>query len=64
MSAGEKYAAAVYLVVFLVVLAWVLIIATKLARLEREVTELAERARLKQREPEELPPGEPAPTRG
>src|SRR5205823_5535261 len=64
VSAGEKYVAAVYLVVFLVVLAWVLIIATKLARLEREVAEMAERARLKQREPEELPPGEPAPTRG
>jgi hypothetical protein len=50
MSAGEKYTAAAYLVVFLVVLAWVLIIATKLARLEREVAELAELAR--ERRPE------------
>ena len=44
MSASEKYVAAAYLVVFLAVLLYVLIIATKLARLEREVGELAERA--------------------
>ena len=42
MSSGEKYTAAAYLVVVLVVLAYVLIIATKLARLEREVGELVE----------------------
>ena len=47
MTAAEKYVAAAYLVVFLVVLAYVLIIATKLARLEREVAELAELARRK-----------------
>jgi CcmD family protein len=41
MTAEEKYVAAAYLVVFLAVLLYVLIIATKLARLEREVTELA-----------------------
>ncbi len=41
MTAGEKYVAAAYLIVFVVVLAYVLIIATKLVRLEREVTELA-----------------------
>ena len=41
MSSGEKYVAAAYLVVFVGVLAYVLIIATKLARLEREVAELA-----------------------
>ena len=40
MSSGEKYAAAAYLVVFAVVLAWLLIMATKLARLRREVDEL------------------------
>ena len=45
MSAAEKYVAAAYLVVFVGVLAWVAIIATKLARLEREVGELAELAR-------------------
>jgi CcmD family protein len=45
VSTEEKYVAAAYLVVFLVVLAYVLIIAAKLQRLEREVTELAELAR-------------------
>ena len=45
MSAGEKYVAAAYLVVFVVVLGWTAIIATKLARLQREVGELAELAR-------------------
>jgi CcmD family protein len=45
VSSGEKYAAAAYLVVVLVVLAYVLIIATKLARLEREVGELVDLAR-------------------
>lgn len=44
MTAGEKYVAAAYLVVFVVVLAYVLIMAAKLVRLEREVTELAARA--------------------
>jgi CcmD family protein len=45
VTAAEKYVAAAYLVVFVVVLAYVLIIAAKLERLEREVTELAELAR-------------------
>ena len=45
MTAAEKYVAGAYLVVFIVVLAYVLIIATKLARLEREVAELTELAR-------------------
>ena len=45
MSSGERYVAAAYLVVFVGVLAYVLIIATKLARLEREVGELAELAK-------------------
>jgi len=45
MTASEKYTAAAYLVVFLAVLAYVLIIAAKLQRLEREVAELVERAR-------------------
>ncbi len=44
MSSGEKYVAAAYGVVFVVLLLWVVIIAVKLARLEREVGELAERA--------------------
>jgi len=45
VSAEEKYVAAAYLVVFLFVLVYVLIMATKVARLEREVGELAELAR-------------------
>ena len=45
MSASEKYVAAAYLVVFLAVLAWVAIVASKLARLERDVEELGELAR-------------------
>ena len=45
MSSSEKYVAAAYLVVFVGVLAWVAIIAAKLARLQREVGELVELAR-------------------
>jgi CcmD family protein len=45
VTSAEKYVAAAYLVVFLAVLAYVLIIATKLERLEREVAELTELAR-------------------
>ena len=53
MTAAEKYVAAAYLVVFVVVLAYVLIIATKLARLEREVAELTELAQARvERQPE------------
>jgi CcmD family protein len=43
----EKYVAAAYLVIFAVVLAYVVIIALKLQRLERELAELAELARAK-----------------
>jgi hypothetical protein len=53
VSASEKYVAAAYLVVFVAVLAWVAIIASKLARLERDVDELADLARRRaEREPE------------
>ena len=45
MSSGEQYVALAYGVVFVFVLLWVAIIATKLARLERETGELAELAR-------------------
>jgi CcmD family protein len=41
VSTAEKYVTAAYVVVFGVVLLYVLIIAAKLARLEREVGELA-----------------------
>jgi CcmD family protein len=45
MTPSEKYTAAAYLVVFVVVLLYVVIIASKLQRLEREVARLVERAR-------------------
>jgi len=54
MTAAEKYVAAAYLVVFAFVLAYVLIIGTKLQRLEREVSELTELARARRAEREEL----------
>ena len=63
MTVEEKYVAAAYLVVFLAVLLYLLIIATKLARLEREVAELARRAqerkaeRVAEPEDEEVPVG-------
>jgi CcmD family protein len=50
MSTEEKYVAAAYLVIFAVVLAYVVIIALKLQRLERELSELAQLARTKQEE--------------
>ena len=50
MSTEEKYVAAAYLVIFAVVLAYVVIIALKLQRLERELSELIELARTKQEE--------------
>jgi hypothetical protein len=54
MSAGEKYLAAAYVVVLAVVLAYVAIISLKLARLHRDVDELAhlleERERSDERE--------------
>ena len=55
MSASEKYVAAAYLVLFVAVLIWVAIIASKLARLERdagELTELARRRAERESEPE------------
>jgi CcmD family protein len=50
MTSGEKYVAAAYLVVFVGVLAWVAIMAAKLARLSREVDELVELARRRERD--------------
>ncbi len=40
-----QYVAAVYLVVFVAVLAWIGIIASKLQRLQRQLADLVERAR-------------------
>jgi CcmD family protein len=51
VSTEAKYVAAVYLVVFLALLAYVFIIALKLQRLERELVELAELA-VKERQPD------------
>ena len=41
MSTGEKYLAAAYLVLFGAVLLYIVLIALKLARIERELAELA-----------------------
>ena len=43
MTTAERYVTAAYCVVFALVLAYVVIIALKLQRLEREVDELAQR---------------------
>ena len=45
MSTSEKYVAAAYLVVFGTVLAYVVLIALKLARLERDVADLVDSVR-------------------
>ena len=50
MTSAERYVTAAYLVVLAVVLAYVVIYAFKLSRLEREVGELAELARRKKEE--------------
>ena len=49
MTSSEKYTAAAYLVVFVGVLAYVLIIAAKLQRLQREVADILERVRERDR---------------
>jgi CcmD family protein len=59
MSTEEKYVAAAYLVVFLVVLVYVVIMAAKLTRLGRDVSELTELARQRKRAGEET--SKPAP---
>jgi CcmD family protein len=45
LSQSEKYTAAAYLVVFLAVLVYVVIIGSKLERLQREVEQLVNRVR-------------------
>jgi CcmD family protein len=59
MTAEEKYVAAAYLVVFLAVLVYVLIIAAKLSRLERDVAELARLAQARKTPPPRAPEPEP-----
>jgi CcmD family protein len=44
VTTAEKYVTAAYCVVFAVVLVYVLLIAVKLSRLEREVSELERRS--------------------
>jgi CcmD family protein len=48
VTPSEKYTAAAYLVVFVGVLAYVLIIASKLQRLQRQVADIV--AKLRERE--------------
>jgi CcmD family protein len=48
VTEAEKYVAAAYGIVFVVVLVYVLIIGLKLGRLERELDELTGRARARQ----------------
>jgi hypothetical protein len=45
VSTGEKYLAAAYLVFFAAVLVYLVIIALKVGRLERDLAEIAELAR-------------------
>ena len=44
MTTAEKYVTAAYCVVFAIVLVYVVLIAVKLGRLDREVSELERRA--------------------
>jgi CcmD family protein len=61
VTTAEKYVAAAYGIVFLVVLVYVLIIALNLGRLERELDELTgrvrERREAEQEERTEVPVG-------
>jgi CcmD family protein len=45
VTPSEKYTAAAYLVVFVALLAYVLIIASKLQRLQRDIDEIVQRLR-------------------
>jgi CcmD family protein len=45
VTPSEKYTAAAYLVVFVALLAYVLIISSKLQRLQRDVEEIVQRLR-------------------
>jgi CcmD family protein len=61
VTTAEKYVAAAYGIVFLIVLVYVLIIALKLGRLERELDELTgqvrERREAEREEREQVPVG-------
>jgi CcmD family protein len=61
VTTAEKYVAAAYGIVFLIVLVYVLIIALKLGRLERELDELTgqvrERREAEREQHEQVPVG-------
>jgi signal transduction histidine kinase len=60
MTSAERYVAAAYLVVLIALLAYLLIITLKVARLERDAADLAERALARAKESEareEVPVG-------
>ena len=61
VTTAEKYVAAAYGIVFLIVLVYVLIIALKLGRLERELDELTgqvrERRKAEREQREQVPVG-------
>jgi len=61
VTTAEKYVAAAYGIVFLIVLVYVLIIALKLGRLERELDELSgqvrERREAEREQREQVPVG-------
>ncbi len=59
MTTEEKYVAAAYLVVLLVILVYVLIMAAKLSRLGRDVSELT--ALVRERKQSQEQPAKPAP---
>ena len=62
MTTAEKYVTAAYCVVFAVVLVYVLLIAVKLGRLDREVSELERRVETADESPaDESDAREPAP---
>jgi signal transduction histidine kinase len=52
VTTAERYVAAAYLVVLVALLAYLLIITLKIARLQREAADLAERALAKAKESE------------
>ena len=52
MTTAEKYVTGAYCAVFAIVLVYVVIIALKLTRLEREVDELAARTEVEPAEPQ------------
>ncbi len=53
MTPSEKYTAAAYLVVFVGLLAYVLIIAAKLQRIQRELADVVEKLREREARPVE-----------